>query len=511
MSRTSKSLKNIIIAWISQILLTLIGFIARKVFIVFLNAEYLGVNGLFTSIITVLSLAELGLGPAMVFSLYKPLAEKDDSLCATLMKLYQKAYRIIGLVVLAAGICITPFLSFFIKDIPEGLDNISIIYIMFVVNTAISYFYAYKRLAITASQNQYIIDSVHTIARIIMNIVQIIVLACTRNYLLFLTIQLITTMGENIILSRWADKSFTWLRSGKLTLLPAEKKSEITHNVGAMIFHRVGGIVVDTIDNLLISKYFGLLFLGIYSNYLLVINGINSFIKPIFSGVVASIGDFGVQKDENEKYKLYKIIQFINFWIVSLCTVCLYCLIDQFVGQVWLNKDFVLDFPIKIVIVINFYIAGMRNTVLTFKEALGLPWYDRYKPLLAAAANLIFSVILARTLGVIGVFLGTTITQLGVNVWYEALVLFKHGFGKNLLPFISLYVEQFVVMILITVLTVTLTGIIDLSGIIGFLVNIAVCLIVPNIIMAALFFKKREFRYIMQLAGRIIKKMINRR
>lgn len=506
MSRTSKSIKNIIIAGISQVFLTVISFIARKIFIVFLNAEYLGINGLFTSILTVLSLAELGLGPAMTFSLYKPLAQKDYSLCATLMRFYQKTYRIIGIAVLIIGICITPFLSYFIKEIPKGVDNISIIYVMFVVNTAISYFYAYKRLAITASQNQYIIESVHVFSKVAMNVAQIIILMLTQNYMLFLTVQIISTIVENIILSKWADNKFEWTGLTGSKVLPTDKKREISRNIRAMIFHRIGGVIVDSIDNLLISKYFGLLFLGVYSNYLLIINGINSFINPVFSGMLASIGDFGVQKDNNEKYRLYKNIQFINFWIVSFCTVCLFCLADQFVGQIWLSEDYTMDLSVKIVIVLNFYITGMRKTVLTFKEALGLPWYDRYKPLLAALVNLVFSIILAKTFGVIGVFIGTTIANLGVNVWYEAFVLFKHGFGKNLLPFISLYVKQFVVMIVITVLTVALTSIIDLSGIAGFLVNIIVCLIVPNIIMVALFFKKREFRYIMQLAGSIIKK-----
>lgn len=500
MSRTSKSIKNIMTAWVSQVILTLISFIARKIFIVFLNAEYLGVNGLFTSILTVLSLAELGLGPAMVFSLYKPLAEKDNSLCATLMNMYRKAYGIIGSVVLVIGIGITPFLHFFIKEIPNGIDNISIIYIMFVMNTAISYFYAYKRLAITASQNQHIIDSTHVIVKIVMNILQIIILACTKNYIIFLVIQIISTIGENIVLSRWADKHFSWIKSKDFISLTVEKKSEITHNVGAMIFHKVGGVIIDTIDNLLISKYFGLLFLGIYSNYLLVINGVRSFINPIFSGVVASIGDFGVQKNKNEQYKLYKTIQFINFWIVLFCTVCLYCLIDQFVGQLWLDKKYVMDLPVKIVIMINFYIEGMRKTVLTFKEALGLPWFDRYKPLIAAAVDLIFSLVLAQIMGVIGIFIGTTITHLAVNVWYESFVLYKHGFEKNIVPFIYTYIKQFIIMLLTIIVTFEVIELFDVEGMLGFVLNLIICMIVPNVIMIAFFWTKEEFKDIIQLA-----------
>lgn len=499
MSRTSKSIKNIVVAWISQILLVVISFVARKIFIVFLNTEYLGVNGLFTSILTVLSLAELGLGPAITFSLYKPLAEKDYSLCATLMWFYKKTYRIIGTLVFIVGVCITPFLQYLINDIPESIDNISIIYIMFVIDTAISYFYAYKRLAITASQNHYIIDSVHVFSRAVMNIVQIIILICTRNYFLFLTVQIISTIAENIVLSKWADKKFIWMTTVGSKVLPVNKKSEILRNVKAMIFHKVGGVVVDSIDNLLISKYFGLLFLGIYSNYFLIISGVNSFITPIFSGVLAGIGDFSVQKDNNEKYELYKNIQFINFWVVSFCTVCLFCLLDQFVGQIWLGENYVMDLPLKTVIVLNFYIVGMRKTILTFKEALGLPWYDRYKPLLAALSNLVFSIILAKTMGLIGVFIGTTIANLGVNVWYEALVLFRHGFEKSFIYFIEIYVKQFVIVVLITTVTNALTNSLAINGVIGFLENAVICLIVPNIIMLVFFFKHNEFKYIKNL------------
>ena len=306
MSRTTKSFRNILVALFGQISITLIGFIARKVFILFLNAEYLGLNGLFSSILTVLSLAELGLGPAMIFSLYKPLADKDLQVCCALMRLYQKVYRIIGSAVFIIGVCITPFITILIDNVPDNITNIHLIYVLFVINSAISYFFSYKRSFITASQNQYVIDGTHTIMYLALNTLQIVVLALTGNYILFLVIQIMATLLENVILSFIVKKRYPWLDVKNNYEIPEKKKREINRNVKAMVLHRIGGIVTDAIDNILISKFYGLLFLGLYSNYLLVIKAIKSLIQTFFSSITANI--VSKYTDTNKYITFYQII-----------------------------------------------------------------------------------------------------------------------------------------------------------------------------------------------------------
>lgn len=500
MSRTSKSIRNIFVAAVGQIAIALTGFVARKIFIIFLNTEYLGLNGLFSSILTVLSLAELGLGPAMIFSLYKPLAENNTSICQSLMNLYQKAYLIIGFVVLIIGSCITPFITFFIKDIPENITGIHIIYIMFVINASISYFFSYKRSLIIASQNQYQIDFVHTIVYFLMNGLQILILAFTQNYYFFLGVQILFTFLENLILSQKVNNIYPWIKEKSTSSnIPLFIKKEIIRNIKAMIFHRIGGIVVDSTDRILIAKFFGLLFLGLYSNYLLIFNEIKSLILIFFTGITASVGDFGVSKTCEESYELYKKIQFINFWIVSFCSICLFVLINPFIKLIWLGSEYLISMNILIVMIINFYINNMRRTILTFKEAFGLPWYDRFKPLISAAVNLFFSILLANKFGIIGVFLGTTITELCVNVWFEAYVIFKHVFNKSIKIFFKKYIIQNIIFLLNITITYTICNLLPFTSLINFVFNSLICLSISNLIIYLFYHKSNEFKYILIL------------
>lgn len=499
MSRTSKSIRNATVAMIGQILLMLIGFISRKLFIKFLNVEYLGLNGLFSSILTVLSLVELGLGPAMIFSLYKPLAEGNISVCQALMSIYQRAYRTIGTLVLIIGCGITPFITWFISEIPKNVSGIHIVYVMFVINVSLSYFYSYKRSLIIASQNQYIIESLHVIAYLILNVLQILILAFTRNYFLYLGLQIISTFVENFLLSKYADKLFPWLLGKEKHKLSKDKKTEILRNIKAMIFHKIGGIIFDATDNLLISKIYGLYFLGIYSNYVLIINAVKSITTTTASSITASIGDFGVSKSPEESYGLYKRIQFVNFWLISFCTTSIFVLINPFITVLWLDNDYLISHPILVVVVMNFYIDAMRRTILTFKEAYGLPWYDRYKPLIGAAVNLISSIWLQSFTGIIGVFLGTTVTQLLVNVWFEALVVFKHCFHKKISVFFAEYFFQNLIFLGTFAVTYGICTLLPCYSLLHFIIYICVCLVVPNGLIALFFYRTTEFQSLIKI------------
>lgn len=494
MSRTKNSLRNVSASILGQSLIILFGFIARKVFIKYLPTAYLGLNGLFGSVLTVLSLAELGLGSAMIFSLYKPIAEKDTVTTQALMQLYKKAYRYIGLIVLAVGSLLTPFIPSIIKEIPPEISNIQLIYVLFVLNSAISYFFSYKRSFIIASQNRYYIDLVHIAVYFTMNLVQILLLMITGSYLLFLVVQIIATFSENLILTKWVNKKYTWLTETTSHPIPIDIKNNIVRNVKAMAFHRVGGIVMDATDSLLISKLFGLIFLGFYSNYLLIINALKGITQSFFTGIAASVGDFGTSNSGDASYQLYRKIQFFNFWLSAFCSISLLMLINPFISLIWLGEGFLIPTNILIVVIVNFYINSMRRTVLTFKEAYGLPWYDRYKPLIGAGVNLFVSIYLSSKVGIIGVFLGTTFTHLSVNVWWESRVTFNHIFERPLKYFFKEYIQQTFVSS-IGLGAVYLLSIFSVTGskLLNFILLIIWCAIVPNAIIILIYRKSEEF------------------
>ena len=480
--------------------MTVIGFFARKTFLLVLDAEYLGLSGLFSSVLTMLSLAELGIGPAMIFSLYKPLADHDIPVCKALMRLYKKAYLIIGSVILGIGLIVSPFITGLLKNIPEQINHIHFIFILFVVDTAISYFFSYKRSLIIASQSHYKIDSVHTVTYLLRNGCQIVILFLTENYIFYLFIQILSTACENLWLSKWVDRKYDWLADGKdAEALSKEIYLPIIRNVRAMIFHRIGGVVFDAIDNVLISRFFGVLFLGLYSNYLLVIDAVKKCVSSVFSAVSASIGDFGATEGAESSYTLYKRISFLNFWIALFCSTCIYVLLPPFI-ELFFGEEYKISHNIFIVIAINFYIECMRKTVLTFKESYGLPWYDRYKPIVGAIVNIITSVTLALRWGVIGVFIGTTITQLCVNVWVEAEVVFKHAFNKNVICFLKDYVLYAAIGFIISFFSQFIcANVCFFSNFGNFALKCLICIWLSNTAILIIFHRTEEFQYMRKI------------
>ena len=400
--RSSKSAKNLIFSVGGNGINIIINFISRTIFISLLGKEYLGINGLFSNILNVLCLAELGVGSAITYCLYEPLATKDISKIQALMNFYKKSYKVICSIIISAGIMLTPFIKFFIKDTPN-INYLHLIFLLFVMNTAVSYLFSYKKTIISADQNQYIVSTYQYIAFILQNIIQILVLYITRNFILYLVVQIVVTIVQNILVSKKADKLYPFIAIKNDKKLDKKTLKVIRKNVIAMIFHKIGSIVVNSTDNILISKLIGIGTVGIYSNYSLIINAINSLLNQVFYSITASIGNLGSVESEERVYETFQRVLFLNFWMYYFSSICIITLINPFIN-LWVGEGFGLDKWVVIIIVLNFYLSGIRKTALTFRDALGLYWYDRYKPIIESIINLVISIILTKKFGVIGIF-----------------------------------------------------------------------------------------------------------
>lgn len=503
--RTRKSIINLITALCGQIFGVIISFIVRMVFVNFLSSEYLGVNGLFTNILTMLSLVELGVGSAMTYSLYKPIAEENVEKIKSLMDLYKKAYRIIGIIVLVIGIGFTPFYKYLISEVPD-IPNLNFIYILFVVNTGISYFYSYKRSLIICNQNKYIATIYRYAFYFIYNIAQVIVLITTQNYILYLICQVIATILENIAISRKADKMYPYLKEKDIKPLPKKEFNTIKKNVGAMLFHKMGAIVVNSTDNIILSKFVSLKAVGLYSNYYMVINGIEIIIGQIFEAIIASVGNLGVSESKEKLKSVFNKVFFMNFWLFSLCSICLLVLFNDFI-KIWVGQEYVFEFSIVLIIVIAFYLKGMRKAVLTFRDATGIFYHDRYKPIFEAVINLIVSIILAKKWGVAGVFIGTIISTLATSMWVEPYVLYKYAFKEKVYKYFVKLIYYTIIGIAICSITYWLTTFITNVSIIGIIIKLLICLIIPNTIYFAIFRKTEELNYFISLIKNIFMKL----
>lgn len=495
--RSTNSIRNVAASLIGQVLGTLSSFISRTIFIMILGTEYLGLNGLFTNILSILSLAELGVGSAIIYSLYKPLAINDTNKIEELMNFYKDTYRIIALIIFILGISIIPFLPNIIVDMPP-IDNISFIYFLFLINTVLSYLFSYKKSLITADQKGYIITIYSYAFYIAMNIIQVIILIITKNYILFLLVQVAKTILENLTIANKANKMYPMLKNRNKAKLDKASKKEIGKNVKAMLCHKIGGIVVSGTDNIIISSALGVVLVGLYSNYCLIINAISLIVTQIFNAITASIGNLNAQESKEKSYQVFKNILFINFWISNFSSVTLFILLNIFI-ELWIGKEYLFSNSVTLLIVINFYMATSRLTAKVYKDSIGLFWNDRYKPIIEAIINIIASVLLVRIIGIAGVFLGTFISTITTTFWVEPYVLYKNGFNKNPKIYFIKWIKYTMTTILSGVITYKICLIFSDITWFSLFIKLLVCLMIPNILYAIIFRKSDEIKYVKQI------------
>ncbi len=450
-TRTESSIMNSIYALLSKLLSIGMLFLVRTVFVKTLSAEYLGVNGLFTNIISILSLADLGIGIAIPYTLYKPLADHDTRKINIFMNFYAKIYTIIGFIVLIIGISITPFLDFFIKE-QTSVENLQIIYILFIVNAAMSYFFIYKKLLMDSDQKGYIASKIIMIVTFFTSIFQILILIFTKNYIFYLVFAIISTIVQNLWISYKCNKTYDYLDANYKEKIEKTEIKDLTKNIGALCIYRIGAVIMSGTDSIIISKIVGIIAVGIYSNYLLITNSINNLILQIFNAVTASIGNLVVTEDDNKSEYILNKFMFFNFWIYSILGVCLAILMNPFI-QLWLGDAYVFNDITTIVIAINFYVFGMQNVISTYRNAYGLFQQGKFRPIIMVIANIILSIILAYTMGVCGVVIATIVSRLLIVGIFDPIIVYRYGLHKNVKKYFVLYSKYLSIFLVLLILT----------------------------------------------------------
>lgn len=495
--RTDNSIINVKVNLISQIISMFTKFIGRMIFVKVLSSEYLGINGLFTNILTLLSLADMGLENVLIYSMYKPLSEKNENKIKSLTNYYQKIYRIIALIVFVVGCSLIPFLKYLIKDLPD-IQNISLIYFLYLINTVVSYFCIYKTSIITADQKGYIVTIGNQIFNIISTILTSIVLVLTKNFIVYLFVQIVISILANIYMSKKAEKLYPCIKNVKGYDISKNEVKEIKKNTFALLFHKIGGVIVCGTDNIIISMMVGIKEVGLYSNYVLITNAITTISSQITNSITASVGNLSVTNNKEHVYDVFKKTFFINSWLTTFCTVCLFALLNSFIS-IWIGADYVFNQIIVFIIVIKFYVESNRKSVITFRNAMGIFTPDKWKPIFEAVLNLIISIILAKSLGITGVLLGTILSMLIATVFVESYVLYKYGFKMKYFGFVVDYVKSFIIMIIdlfvVTVIVNSISGV----GLISFIIKLCVTVLISNLILILFSFRKSEFKYFVSL------------
>lgn len=448
--RIANSTRNLLYGFLSQLIVLILNFIVRIVFIKFLGETYLGVNGLFSNILSVLSLAEMGFGTAMTYNLYKPLADNNEEEISSLMRFYAFIYKCIGIFVAIAGLIVLPFLNCIIKD-TNGIDHIQLIYLMFLADSVFSYFFAYRRSILNADQKAYICSQYRYIFVIIKSIIQIILIALFKNFFLYLFIQILFTFLENFFISRKVTKIYPYLKNKNIKPLSKNSISSIKKDVGALVLSKVANVALNGTDNIIISAFTNVKNVGILSNYTLVSGSLTMIISQVSSALTGSLGNYIASETQDKHYDIFKKIDFLYFIIYAFCFVCMFILYNPFIS-VFFGENYTFDTSIVFVFCLNYLIEGMLQSLWTFRTTMGLFVQGKYRPLFTATINIFVSVILAKYLGVFGVLLGTTISRLCVNVWVDPFIIFRYGLNMSPIIYFKTYIKRLSLIACITIM-----------------------------------------------------------
>lgn len=487
-SRIKNSSRNIVFGILHRITAIIFPFILRTVITKVLGEEYLGLNSLYASILQVLSVTELGFGMAISASMYKPIAENNVETVSALLLLYKKIYQVVGIIIIAFGVIMIPFLPHIVGKAPAGI-NIYVLFIIYILNTAVSYLlFAYKVSLLNANQRSDLTEKVGMVCKFITGMVQIFVIVVLKDIMLYVFLNVVCTILYNIWCSIIVNKKYPQFQC-KGQLIESEKV-KIKSNIIALSMHKIGNTVSVSLDTIIISAFMNLTVVAIYGNYSYIISAISVFISLVYSAITASIGNSIAVEDKNKNYADFQNLTFMNLWLVGWCSICLVSLFQNFM-MLWMGKRLIFSIDIVCALVACFYISQIRKVVQTYKDAAGIWCGDKFKPLVGCIANLTLNILLVYKIGVIGVVISTIVSYLFIELPWETHVLFKQYFQMSSLQYYRTILKMTVQTIFIAILTYTICNFLP-NGILYFGVKMLICLIIPNAILLLLNYKTEE-------------------
>lgn len=443
-SRTINAGKNAVSALFNKFAILVLTFISRRFFIQYIGVEYLGINGLFSNILTLLSMADLGLGTAMNVSLYKPIAENDTKKISALLNYYKRLYLFIALCVTILGFALVPFLPYLV-NMDTTIPYLEVYYMVFVLKSAVSYLFIYKSSILRADQKTYRINNLEVYINVLKVIVQILIIIILKNYFVYIALDVLAVLAENVIVSHVADKEYPFIKVKEE--LPKAERKNVFSDTSSIFLYKIAWSLLNGTDNILMSIIVGTVFVGFYSNYLTITSNVEMVIALIFTSVTAGIGNLVATADAERRYTTFKSMQMVSFWLCGIVCVCLLFLIQDFI-VIWVGKDLLLDNLTVIAIVLNVFFSTCMRPVWTFREGTGMYKQIRYIMFITAILNLVLSIILGHLIGIAGILFATSISKLSTYFWYEPKILFRNFFQKSTKEYYFEYIKNAVLLLI---------------------------------------------------------------
>lgn len=508
MGRIQQAKKNIAFGFVSNFVILFMNFLQRTIFILILGQTLTGVNSLFSGILSMLSMAELGIGSALNYSLYKPVANKDYEKIKSYMLFYKKAYRVIAAVITVIGLALTPFLKYLVKNPGDNtIQELTIYYLIFLFNTVSTYFVAYKYSLVNAEQRNYIQTNITTITKIVTVVVQIVVLLVTRNFLIYLLAQAVVELLQKIFVSRYLNRLYPYLCEKKVQRLEKEETAVIVTKTKALMCHKIGDVARLQTDSIIISSFIDVGVNGIVDNYNYVITYVANFVNIIFNSVLSGFGNLVATESKEKQYEVFKVYRFFACWLYGFATVGFWYLLTPLIGNLWLNDEWVIGQGIVTLILIDFYFKGGRVVLANFKIAAGVFEKDRYLALIQGGVNLVLSIGLVQVIGLSGIYVGTVVSGLMANV-VQPLIVYHDCFERKAISYFTDSLKYLCVIVGITLLLLPVkAAILQEVTFLRFLGMAVVITLVYNGVFWLAFGRSGEFRYLFQVvAGKFVKK-----
>jgi len=500
--RFLNSLRNSVLAFIGQIITILMGFLVRWIFIRQLGQDYLGVNSVMESMLMILSMTELGIGTSVAFALYKPIGDGDEKRIGSLMAFYRKTYHIIGFITLAVGPMLLPFMRFFTRD-AVNISGLNVIYLLFLANTVLSYFFAYKRTLLNAYQQSYVNSVSEDLFAVLKYILQAFVLIVYRSYIAYIVINIVCAVGTNIVISTVCDRKYPFIKKYRKEKLTKEDSTTIRKSIISLMYQKIGAKLVTGTDNLMIS-YAKLSLMGIYSNYAMVISIVSRVVYNVLRSVTGSVGNLMIDEDKEHKYKVFEEFTFANFAFYFFISMGFSACLERFI-MLWAGKDWLLSPLVTFAVIMNFFLMGMRQANIVVIEAAGLFNKMRLKAVMEVLVNLVvsFLFLIVFEMGIYGVLFGTTVSMVSVCIWWEIMAVHKY----TLMMPVKRYVFNFILNVLTAAVgcfgAYYVNICISFEGFLGLLLSGICSVIIYAMLIFAIYGRSRQFK---AFVGRFIKR-----
>lgn len=422
MGRVQSAIRNIVFGQIGNFITQILNFVLRTIFIDRLGDTLNGVNALYTTLLSVLSVAELGIGTALNYSLYKPVADQNYEKIKSYMRFYRQAYRIIGVVIAVIGLAISPLLPWLVKQ-PEGIAvrDLTLYYYIFLFNTVSSYFVAYKYSLVNAEQKNYIQTNILTATKMITVSLQIVVVLATGNFYAYLLTAAGVELIQKIFVTIYLNRRYPYLRDRNAAKLTKEESGEIAAKTKALVFHKVGDVARLQTDSMIISGFINVTVTGFVDNYNMVLNSVANVVNILFNSVISGFGNLIATESRDRQYQMFRVYRFAACWIYGFAAVGFAILLTPFV-VLWKGEGRSLAYGVVLCILIDFYFKGERIILSNFKTAAGVFEQDKYLALIQGAVNLVISIALVRRIGLIGVYIGTIVSGLIANITKPVII-----------------------------------------------------------------------------------------